>query len=161
MNVQLIAKSAIIAALSVALTILTASFSFSNIQFRVAEMLNHLVVFNKKYIYGIVAGVFIANLLLSSNGPIDLVFGVGQSIIALTITIFSAKFITSITKRMLFNTLVFTFTMFIIAWELNIVLGLPFLLTWLTVAAGEFTVMMLGVPIFIAISKRLNLAKAI
>lgn len=161
MNVRLIAKSALIAALSVAITIATASFSFSNIQFRVAEMLNHLVVFNKKYVYGIVAGVFFANLLLSTLGPIDLVFGVGQSIIALSITIFSGKFIKNITKRMIFNTVVFTLTMVLIAWELNIVLGLPFLLTWLTVALGEIVVMSIGIPIFIALNKRLQFEKLI
>lgn len=161
MNVKTLATSGIIAALYVAVTFLIAPFGFTNIQFRLSEMFNHLVVFNKKYIIGIVLGVFVANLLFSELGPIDLVFGVGQSVIALSITIFSAKFISGLYKRMLFNTLVFTVTMFLIAWELNIVLELPFLLTWLFVAVGEFVVMMVGIPVMIALNKRLNLEKLI
>ncbi|MDW0114132.1 QueT transporter family protein [Sporosarcina saromensis] len=161
MNVKTLATSGIIAALYVAVTFLIAPFGFTNIQFRLSEMFNHLVVFNKKYIIGIVLGVFVANLLFSELGPIDLVFGVGQSVIALSITIFSAKFISGLYKRMLFNTLVFTVTMVLIAWELNIVLELPFLLTWLFVAVGEFVVMMVGIPVMIALNKRINLEKLI
>ena len=161
MNVKTMATSGVIAALYVAVTLMILPFGFTNVQFRVSEMFNHLVVFNKKYIFGIVLGVFIANLLMSELGPIDLVFGVGQSIIALSITIFSAKFISGIYKRMIFNTIIFTFTMFIIAFELNFVLGFPFLLTWLTVAAGEFVVMAVGIPIMAALNKRLNFEKLI
>ena len=79
MKVKTMATSGIIAALYVAVTFLVAPFGFTNIQFRLSEMFNHLVVFNKKYIIGVVLGVFIANLLFSELGPIDLVFGVGHS----------------------------------------------------------------------------------
>ncbi len=161
MKVKTLATSGIIAALYVAVTLMVAPFGFTNVQFRISEMFNHLVVFNKKYIFGIVLGVFIANMLLSELGPIDLVFGVGQSIIALSITIFSAKFISSIFKRMIFNTVIFTFLMFIIAFELNFVLGFPFLFTWLTVAVGEFVVMAIGIPIMITLNKRLDFKKLI
>lgn len=161
MKIKTMATSGIIAALYVAVTFLIAPFGFTNIQFRLSEMFNHLVVFNKKYIIGVVLGVFVANLLFSELGPIDLVFGVGQSVLALSITIFSARFIKGIYARMLFNTAVFTFTMFLIAWELNIVLKLPFLLTWFFVAAGEFAVMLIGIPVMIALNKRLQLDKLI
>ncbi|MBD7985449.1 QueT transporter family protein [Sporosarcina sp. Sa2YVA2] len=161
MKVKTMATSGIIAALYVVVTFLIAPFGFTNIQFRLSEMFNHLVVFNKKYIIGIVLGVFVSNLLFSELGPIDLVFGVGQSLLALSITIFSAKFIKGIYARMLFNTAVFTFTMFIIAWELNIVLKLPFLLTWFFVSVGEFAVMLIGIPVMIALNKRLHLDKLI
>ena len=161
MKVKMMATSGIIAALYVAVTFLIAPFGFTNIQFRLSEMFNHLVVFNKKYIVGVVLGVFIANLLFSELGPIDLVFGVGQSVIALSITILSAKFIKGLYQRMFFNTIVFTFTMVLIAWELNIVLEFPFLLTWFFVAAGEFIVMTVGIPIMVALDKRLNFSKLI
>lgn len=161
MKVKTLATSGIIAALYVAVTFLIAPFGFTNIQFRLSEMFNHLVVFNKKYIFGIVLGVFVANLLFSELGPIDLVFGVGQSLLALSITIFSAKFINGLYKRMLFNTLVFTFTMILIAWELNIVLEFPFLITWLFVSVGEFVVMAIGIPVMIALNKRLQFEKLI
>lgn len=161
MKVKTLALSGIIGALYVAVSLMIAPLAYSNIQFRIPEIFNHLVVFNKKYIFGIVIGVFVTNLLISDLGPIDLVFGVGHSIIALSITILSAKFISGIFMRMVVNTLVFTFTMFIIAYELNLVLGFPFLLTWLTVAVGEFVVMTIGIPIMIALNKRLNFEKLI
>ena len=154
------ATSGIIAALYVAVSLVIAPFGFTNIQFRLSEMFNHLVVFDKKYFFGIILGVFLTNLF-SPLGIIDLIFGVGQSAIALSITILSAKFINGIVKRMIFNTLVFTFTMFIIAFELKLVLGLPFLFMWLTVAAGEFIVMAVGIPVMIALNKRLNFKEMI
>lgn len=161
MKVKMMATSGIIAALYVAVTFLIAPFGFTNIQFRLSEMFNHLVVFNKKYIVGVVLGVFIANMFFSELGPIDLVFGVGQSVLALSITILSAKFIDGLYRRMFFNTIVFTFTMFLIAWELNIALEFPFLLTWLFVAVGEFVVMAVGIPVMAALDKRLNFSKLI
>ncbi|WP_203247450.1 QueT transporter family protein [Sporosarcina beigongshangi] len=160
MKVKTLATSGIIAALYVAVTLLVAPFGFTNVQFRISEMFNHLVVFNKKFIFAIVLGVFVANLF-SPLGLYDLFFGVAQSLIALTITIFSAKFIGGIVKRMLFNTAVFTFLMCIIAFELNLALELPFLFTWLTVAVGEFVVMIVGIPIILALNKRLNFEKLI
>ncbi|WP_342508083.1 QueT transporter family protein [Sporosarcina sp. FSL K6-2383] len=160
MKVKTLATSGIIAALYVAVTLLVAPFGFTNVQFRLSEMFNHLVVFNKKFIFAIVLGVFVANLF-SPLGLYDLFFGVAQSLIALTITIFSAKFISGILKRMLFNTAVFTFLMCIIAFELNLALELPFLFTWLTVAVGEFVVMAVGIPIMLALNKRLNFEKLI
>ncbi|MGG0655087.1 QueT transporter family protein [Rummeliibacillus pycnus] len=160
MKTKSLAISAIIAALYIAVSMLIAPFGFTNVQFRISEMFNHLVVFNKKYMIGIVIGVFITNLF-SPLGTYDLVFGVGQSILALGITIFSARFIKGQLSRMIFNTLVFTITMFIIAIELNFVLHLPFLFTWLTVAAGEFVVMAVGIPVMTALNKRINFSKLI
>ncbi len=92
MKVKTLAISGIIAALYVAVSLLIAPLAYSNIQFRIPEMFNHLVVFNKKYIFGIVLGVFVTNLF-SPLGMYDLFFGVSQSILALSITIFSSKFI--------------------------------------------------------------------
>ncbi len=61
-NVRFYAISGIIAALYVAVSMLIAPFGFTQIQFRVAEMFNHLIVFNKKYFVPIVLGVFVTNL---------------------------------------------------------------------------------------------------
>ncbi|KXH83806.1 QueT transporter family protein [Sporosarcina sp. HYO08] len=160
MKIKTMATSGIIAALYVAVSMLVAPFGFTNIQFRVSEMFNHLVVFNKKFFFGIVLGVFVTNLF-SPLGLYDLFFGVGQSILALSITIFSRKFIAGHLKRLIFNTLVFTFTMFIIAFELNLALELPFLFTWLTVAVGEFVVMAVGIPIMLKLNEKLKFEKMI
>jgi len=105
--------------------------------------------------------VFLTNLLFSPMVAYDLVFGVGQSVISLLVTILSAKYIKSIIGRMIVNTVLFTFTMFLIAIELNLAFQLPFWFTWLTTAAGEFIVMAIGIPVMLAIHKRVNLEKLI
>src|SRR6185437_16569612 len=124
MKLKTLTTSGIIAALYVAVTFLIAPFGFTLVQFRVSEMFNHLVVYNKKYIFGIVIGVFVANFLFSPI-LVDVIFGVLHSVIALSITIFSAKFINGIFKRMLFNTIVFTALMIIIAYQLKIFADIP------------------------------------
>ncbi|RUQ28548.1 hypothetical protein ELQ35_11510 [Peribacillus cavernae] len=81
--------------------------------------------------------------------------------ISLLITIGAVRYIKGTWARMIVNTLVFTFTMFLIAWELHLAFGLPFLLTWLTTTAGEFVVLIVGAPIIYAINKRINFEKLV
>ncbi|MCJ7841986.1 QueT transporter family protein [Lederbergia sp. NSJ-179] len=161
MKTKTLVINGILAALYIVVTLLIKPIAFSSIQFRLSEMFNHLVVFNKKYIFGIVVGVFLANLFFTDLGLYDLLFGVGQSIIALSITIFSSNFIKNIWMRMIFNTIIFSFTMFLIAIELNLALGYPFWITWLSVAMSEFIVMMIGAPLIMALNKRINFNKLV
>lgn len=161
MKVKTLVVNGILAALYIAVTMVVQPFGFTNVQFRVSEMFNHLVVFNKKTFFGVVIGVFLSNLFFSPMVAYDLIFGVGQSVIALGITILTAKYIKNIWARMWVNTLVFTFTMFLIALELKLALDLPFLFSWLTTAAGEFVVMLVGMPVMYAINKRVNFEKLI
>lgn len=159
MKVQFLAASAIVAALYVAITMLVAPISFGQVQFRIAEMFNHLVAFDARFAIGVTLGVLISNALFSNVGPIDLVFGVGHTIVTLAIFIFICKFVKNMWARLIINSLLFTFTMFIIAFQLNLVLELPFWETWAFVAIGEFVVMMVGVPIMAALNKRLKFDK--
>lgn len=161
MKIKTLAVNGVLAALYIAVTMLIQPFGFTNVQFRVSEMFNHLVVFNKKFMYGIVLGVFLSNLFFSPIKAYDLIFGVGQSVIALLLTIISAKFIANVWTRMAVNTIVFTFTMFIIAIELNLALSFPFWITWFTVAIGEFVVMAVGAPLMMALDKRVHFSKLI
>ncbi|WP_082193372.1 QueT transporter family protein [Bacillus rubiinfantis] len=160
-QVRGIVVNGIIAALYIAVSAVIAPFGFSQIQFRVSEMFNHLVVFNKKYLFGIILGVFLTNLFFSPMKAYDLIFGVGQSLIALAITILCARVFKNLWTRMIVNTLVFTFTMFLIAIELNLAFGLPFLFTWMTTAVGEFVVMAVGMPIMYFINKRVHFDKIV
>lgn len=159
MKLKTLVGNGILAALYIAVTMLVQPFGFSQIQFRVSEIFNHLVVFNKKYIFGMIIAVFLSNLLFSPIPHFDIVFGVGHTTIALLMTIGLARFIRNIWGRMMVNTLVFTVTMFIIAIELKLALNFPFWITWATTAAGEFVVMTVGMPVIWALNKRLNLAK--
>lgn len=155
MNVKFLATSGIIAAIYIAVTTVITPFGFTEVQFRISEMLNHLVAFNPRFAIGIIIGVFIANLF-SPLGAYDLVFGVGQTIITLGLLIIICKYVKNIWARLIINTLLFTCTMFIIAFELNLALELPFFWTWLTVAAGEFVVLAVGAPIMYMLNKLLH-----
>src|SRR5699024_12806369 len=114
----------LLANLYIALSLAILPIAFSNIQFHLPEIFNHLVVFNKKYFFVIVLGVFLTNLF-SPLGIYDLVFGVLHSVLSLGITILFARFIKNIWVLLILNTLVFTFNMFIIAFELNLALKIP------------------------------------
>ena len=155
MNIRTLVGNGILAALYIAVSMLIQPFGFTNVQFRISEMFNHLVVFNKKAIYGIVLGYFNESLF-SPMIAYDLVFGVGQSILALVATIISMRFIKGVWARMIFNTVIFTITMFMIAIELHLAFDLPFMWTWLTCAAGEFVVMAIGMPVMYWINKRVQ-----
>ena len=154
------ATSGLIAALYVAVAMLIAPFGFTQIQFRVAEMFNHLIVFNKKYFIPIVLGVFITNLF-SPLGWYDLVFGVGQTVISLLLILAIKRFIKGTVARMIATTIVFTLTMAIIAFELHLYYGIPFFLTWFTCAVGECVVLLAGIPIMKALHNRLQFDKII
>jgi uncharacterized membrane protein len=160
-KVQEIVVNGLIAALYIAVSALIQPFGFTQVQFRVSEMFNHLIVFNKKYLFGIILGVFLTNLFFSPMKAYDLIFGVGQSVIALLITIACARLVKGIWARMIINTLVFTFTMFLIALELHLAFDLPFLFTWLTTAIGEWVVMTIGMPFMYVINKRVQFDKMV
>ncbi|MBA3927045.1 QueT transporter family protein [Listeria rustica] len=160
MKIKTLTVNAIVAALYVVVTLVVAPFGFTNIQFRLSEMFNHLIVFDKKYFFGIVVGVLIANFF-SPLGWYDWVFGVGQSAISLAIVILLSRYVANVKVRMVLTTLVFSATMFIIAWELALVLEYPFLYTWLTLAISEFIVLAVGAPIMYYINKRIDFKKII
>lgn len=62
MKIKFLAASGIIAALYIAVTMLVAPFGFTEVQFRVSEIFNHLVAFNPRFAVGIIIGVLISNL---------------------------------------------------------------------------------------------------
>ncbi|MCO6018618.1 MULTISPECIES: QueT transporter family protein [Carnobacterium] len=161
MKTKTLVTNAIVAALYVAVTAVLAPLSFGAVQLRFAEMFNHLVVFNKKYIIGIVAGVFISNLFFSSLGVYDLVFGVGQSLLALLITSGLIRKINNVWIKMTINTIIFSLTMAIIAWELVLVFGLPFWATYLTTGIGEMIVLVLTMPVMKVLNDYLDFNRRI
>ncbi|MBC1652429.1 QueT transporter family protein [Listeria welshimeri] len=161
MKMKILTVNAIIAALYVVLGMVVAPISFMALQFRLPEIFNHLIVFNKKYFWGIIIGVFIMNLFFSGLGWIDLVFGVGQSVISLLIMIGISKYVKGIIPRMIINTILFSITMVFIAWELFLALDYPFLETWLFASASELIVMGIGIPLMYILNKRLNFHKMI
>ncbi|MEN0648232.1 QueT transporter family protein [Caldifermentibacillus hisashii] len=154
MKLRTITINGIVAALYIAITAVIQPIAFSNIQFRIPEIFNHLVVFNKKYFFGVVIGVFLSNLFFSTLLPYDLIFGVAHTVISLSITILLSRYIKNIWGRILANSFVFSIMIFIVAYELKLAIGVPFWETWLLTAVGEFAVMVIGMPIMNAIYKR-------
>ena len=158
MKIKSLVTNALIAALYVVVTWLIVPFGFTHIQFRISELFNHLIVFNKKYFFGIVLGVFFANLFFSPIVAYDLLFGLSHTILSLLITIFISRYIKNKIALMAINTVVFSFNMFIIAIMLKLILevDLPFGFIWFTTAVGEFIVMAIAIPIVYALGKRLK-----
>lgn len=160
MNIRTLVVNGIIAALYVAVSLLVSPVAFGAIQFRISEMFNHLVIFDKRYFFGITIGVFASNLF-SMAGGLDLLFGTAHTAISLGIIIFLKKYIKNTLILLFLNTLIFSFNMFIIAYMLNIALELPFLLTWLTTGVSEVIILLIGIPIIFALQKRLRFDKLI
>lgn len=162
MNIRTLVVNAVVAALYFVVTATIAPFGFLNIQFRLSELFNHLIVFNKKYFFGIVVGVFIANLILSPTKA-DLFFGVLHTAISLAITLLFAQFIRNKVILMLINSFVFSFNMFIIAYMLKIFVGLKdaFLVLWVTSGISEFVTMLLATLIIYLVHKRVKLEQLI
>src|SRR5699024_12019801 len=96
---------------------LVAPFGFTHIQFRLSELFNHFIVFNKKFFFGIVGGVFLANLFLSPM-KVDLIFGLAHSIISLLITMLISRYIKSKITLMWINLIVFLFNILFILYLL-------------------------------------------
>ncbi len=160
MNIRTLVTSGVLAAMYIAVTALIAPIGFAAIQFRLSEIFNHLVIFNKRYFWGIITGVFISNLIMSSLGVLE-IFGLAQSTISLLIIIGLSHFIENKMTLMIINTCVFSFNMFFIAIMLNIGIGAPFLATWATTAIGEFIVMVIGIPIILLLARRIPFSKMI
>ena len=76
-------KNAMIAAIYVVLLYVFQFLSFELIQFRIAELLLVLILFNSKSFYGITIGTFVGNLLFSPFGFVDAVVGTIATIITL------------------------------------------------------------------------------
>ncbi len=159
-SLHILVTNSLIAALYVAVTFAVITVAYGDMQFRLSEVLNHLVVFNPRYFWGIIGGVAIANLW-STFGIIDVVVGVFHTAISLGLTILAGRFIHNKYVLMWVNTFIFTFTMFIIA---LLIMGLgsfsfsAFFILWGFLALSEFIVMSIGIFVMTWINKRIPLA---
>src|SRR5699024_3526411 len=92
LNNRTLITNGVLAAMYIAVTALIAPIGFYAIQFRLSEIFNHLVIYNKRYFWGIVVGVIISNILMSSLGLLE-IFGVAQTTTSLLIIMFLSNFI--------------------------------------------------------------------
>lgn len=157
-NTQVIIFNGLLAALYVVLTVAVAPIAQGPIQFRISESLNHIVVFNKKLLWGVFGGVVMFNLLFSSGGLLDVLFGGGQTLIALLLTAASEKWIKDAKKRMIFNTFIFSLSMILIAIMIcilsNQAIGSAFFWgTYGSLFLSEFIIMSVSAPMIYYVNK--------
>ena len=149
-DVKFIAKSAIIAALYVALTWLLSPISYGAIQFRISEILILLVIFNPKYSLALILGCFIANTT-SSLGWYDMLFGTLATVVAIIPMCFIKKIEISAIFPVISNA-------FIVAFELGLAFDMlqpeVYWFNVFTIALGEAVVLyLLGIPVMVALVK--------
>lgn len=151
----------IVAALYLAVTIILTPVAQGPIQFRISESLNHLVVFQRKFRWGIVSGVILYNILFSEFGIVDVFFGGLQTYLALTATVWIKDHYPhmKISRLLVYNTFFFTISMALIAYMLHIMIELPFWLTYGTTALSELIVMSISAPVMYYLNKRIDFAR--
>ena len=62
-SVSELTKTALVAALYVAVTVLLSVISFGAVQLRLSEMFNYLALYNKRYVAAVTIGVILANFM--------------------------------------------------------------------------------------------------
>lgn len=156
-DVHRTARIAIVSAIYIALTLISAPFSYGQIQFRISEALVLLCFYNKDYILSMTLGCFIANLF-SPLGLIDAGFGTAATFIAV-VFIYLLRNKLNLYFISLFPVVV---NAIIVAIELKMIYDMPVLVSMGWVALGEFIcVSVLGVIQFKALSKSNQFMKLI
>lgn len=153
-----IAKAGVLAALYVALSLLISPLAYGPFQIRISEMFNHMVDFNKRYIYALTLGCLIVNFQ-SPLGPIDMIVGTSGTFLCSVVIWLINKHVSSINHKLIVSTLVPTIGMFITALELHYLQHIPFWITYGTCMAGEFISLVIGAFLVKKLSKRIDLTK--
>ncbi|MDR0691198.1 MAG: QueT transporter family protein [Streptococcaceae bacterium] len=152
-------KAAIVTGLYISLTLLLAPISYGMIQIRFSEMFNHLIHYNKHYLWSVTLGVFIANAY--SFGAVDMIVGSFTTLVFLSLSLKLNKSIEDMRKKQLITSLLMSVSMFTIALELKIlnIDNHSFWIIFLTMTLGELLSMTLGGIIIRLIANKIDLVK--
>ncbi|WP_057756121.1 QueT transporter family protein [Weissella kandleri] len=148
----------IVAALYVVVTWLVAPFAYGQFQLRLSEGLNHLTIFNKRYIWALSLGVLIANLA-SPLGAIDIAFGTLGTLAMTSVSYWLTRHVDTVWKKLVISTVVDAVMMWTVALEQVVVFKLPFWLSYGWLALGELASLVLGAILIGILSKRIDLTK--
>jgi len=148
-------KTAVVAALYTVLTVALAPIAFGPIQFRVSEVMVLLAFFNPLYIGGLTLGCLISNIF-GGNGPLDIIFGTFATFISVVSISLTARFLKTNKISLIIASLwPVLFNGIIIGWMLNILLGVPLLLTMAEIALSEFIIVsVIGVPLALLLKNK-------
>ncbi len=165
LKVRFLTESAVIAALYMVLTYVSASLNlaYGPVQFRLSEVLTILPVFTPAAIPGITIGCFLGNLG-SPLGPIDWVFGSFASLAAAYITYILKDIkikqipVLSFLAPVVINAVIIGFEIACLStsgdFSLSFISLSGFMYGALSVGLGEFVMcFVLGIPLYIAINK--------
>ena len=162
-SVHDIARVAVVAALYVVITTVLAAFSFGPVQIRLAEMLNLLAIYNKRYVIAVPLGVAISNLIASPYGIVDVIWGSLSTFVTMFILYYVARMIKNYYGKLTAGVLIVTFSMCTIALEIAVMSHTAFWPTfwtsWGTIALGEFATMIIGAVLLVLMSLRIDLDK--
>lgn len=160
------AEIALVAAIYVVLTITPPlnAISYGAYQFRIAEMMNFLAFYNRKYIVGVTIGCMIANLI--GFGVIDVFVGGGSTLVFVTLgVILFEKYKTErvlggvMNKAFFYFSIFFSLSMFTIALELKVLYESPFFFTWFTTGVGEFASLLVGALLIEKLAKYIDFTR--
>ncbi|MBF0779588.1 MULTISPECIES: QueT transporter family protein [unclassified Granulicatella] len=151
--------TALIAAIYVVSTLLLAPISYGIIQFRLSEILNHLLVYNKKFIVALTLGVFIANFW-SPFALYDIIFGTGATFLCSLISIVAFKYIKHKHIQFIFNTLNFSFIGMVPITLMIIALGdsNTFFAIYFPLVLSELIILGAGQIVLHLLHKKINLS---
>ncbi|UUX33701.1 QueT transporter family protein [Fundicoccus culcitae] len=160
-------KAALVAALYVVLTVMVAPIAYGALQMRVSEILNYLGLYNRRYIYAVTLGVFIANIF-SSAGAVDMVIGTASTFVFLWLGRWAGdKFVALNKGRLKRDPMIYKYVIMLISFVLQM-LPIAYMLvyilqfeeafwvTYLYLALSEAIIMAVGAFIMYPISKRIN-----
>ncbi len=157
-SVTELTKTALVAALYVAVTVLLSVISFGAVQLRLSEMFNYLALYNKRYILAVTLGVVLANFM-SPTWVLDVPIGGIATFLVLILCRKVTKNITNDLVKMVVTALIFALSMFTVAGQLTILYDLPFWATWITVGVGELLSMTVGGVTIYLLNKKIDLTK--
>src|SRR5699024_10504986 len=144
--------------LYVVVTMMLAVFIFGAIQLRLSELFNFLALYNKRYVISVTLGVAFANFFSPS-----LMFDVPLVRVATFIVLILSRYLTKYLKYdvwiIVVSALIFSVSMFTVAFQLTFLLDLSFLSTWFIVGIGELVSMTIGGMVIYLISKKIDLTK--
>lgn len=144
MNIRMVTRGAVIAAMYVVLTVSPGlnSISFYQVQFRISEMLMPLAFFELAAVPGLWIGCVIANSIGSPFGALDITLGAGLTLLAAALMYRMGPRWEGLAIPILVNA-------FGVALVLSVVGGLPYWPSVLWVGLGETGVMvLLGAPLY-------------